>query len=296
MNEVGIADIPDKIKKTTTVDREGKFEFTRVQREKKYNMVIEKKHFCWVKDSIKLHVKKESRGDMTVFEHVGYRITYDADFAFKLQTTKNGKTSNVDVTEGEGQFCLQEAGQWKLKPVSECAVFMEEEAVIETDEENHLNFRAERVKVSGSIVHHKEEKIHISELRVQVAGEEALLKRKSEDRVQYSIYLPSDVNTRKLVIKAYSNDKLLMFTPTKADTEAPTAPCIVGTDFSVSRGLMLEGQVTPAVENVTVTVKVGEEIIETTLTGADGRYVFGPLPIGQEYKVWARKDDYIIEA
>jgi len=190
MNEVGIADTPDKIKRTTTVNREGKFDFNRTEKGKIYNVIIEKKHFCWIKESIKSKIEGDSKIDNVSFQHIGYRVTYDADFAFQLETAKNGSPSTVDVAEGEGQFCLREAGQWKLTPKSGCALFTEEEAIIETDEENHLNFRASHVKVSGFIVHHKDEKIHISELSVQVSGENAILKRKNDHTVNYSVYLP----------------------------------------------------------------------------------------------------------
>jgi hypothetical protein len=51
MNEVGITDTPDKIKMTTTVDSEGYYTFNRVPEDVIYNLSIEKKHFCWEKDT-----------------------------------------------------------------------------------------------------------------------------------------------------------------------------------------------------------------------------------------------------
>jgi len=58
---------------------------------------------------------------------------------------------------------------------------------------------------------------------------------------------------------------------------------------------MIEGLISPPVENVTVTVQIAENVVATTLSSAEGTYVFGPLEVGKDYKVWARKDDYIIE-
>ena len=42
-------------------------------------------------------------------------------------------------------------------------------------------------------------------------------------------------------------------------------------------------------------MQIAENVVETTLSSAEGTYVFGPLEVGKDYKVWARKDDYIIE-
>jgi hypothetical protein len=51
MNEVGITDTPDKIKMTATVDIEGYYTFKRVPEDVIYNVSIEKKNFCWEKDT-----------------------------------------------------------------------------------------------------------------------------------------------------------------------------------------------------------------------------------------------------
>jgi hypothetical protein len=53
---VGITDTPDKVKMTTYVDSDSKYTFSRVPEDVIYNISIEKKHFCWEKDTLKLKV------------------------------------------------------------------------------------------------------------------------------------------------------------------------------------------------------------------------------------------------
>lgn len=64
--------------------------------------------------------------------------------------------------------------------------------------------------MSGTIHHTKEDNIHISALKVLVGGELATLKRKSEEKIQYSIFIAVD-KTHRLAIEPKSENELIMF-------------------------------------------------------------------------------------
>lgn len=298
MNEVGITETPDKIKRTTEVLPTGQFTFNRTFQDKIYNIFIEKKHFCWIKDTQKVKVEPKTPIDSPVFQQNGYLVTYEADFDFTLQKD-NGSVSTVDIKEGPGQFCLSEPGTWKLTPLSKCAIFAEEEAVVETDDANHIGFKAKLIKVSGSIVHQKEDGIRIGDISVTVAGEEAQVKRKNEGKLVYSVFLAPE-KLANMKIKATSEDELLMFTVTKVKgeegEEEVEAPCVRGKDYAISRGMMISGSINPPVVNATIKIQLGDQVIAKTLSSPDGSYSHGPLAIHESYDVYAAKDDYIIES
>jgi hypothetical protein len=88
MNEVGITETPDKIKMKALVDSEGKYTFNRVPEDKIYNISIEKKHFCWEKETQKMKVTQQEAIKPPMFKHLGYEVTYDAGFNFEAELKK----------------------------------------------------------------------------------------------------------------------------------------------------------------------------------------------------------------
>ena len=56
----------------------------------------------------------------------------------------------------------------------------------------------------------------------------------------------------------------------------------------------MTGKVTPAIKDVSITIKVGDKEITTIKTDDEGNYKFGPAEV-QDYQVFARKEDFIFE-
>jgi hypothetical protein len=70
MTQSGIANIPDRVVRTTTVDEEGKFVFKKVQK-LQYEFTIEENNYCWVVYRQRAKVDKDSI-DSLVFQQKGY--------------------------------------------------------------------------------------------------------------------------------------------------------------------------------------------------------------------------------
>jgi hypothetical protein len=58
--------------------------------------------------------------------------------------------------------------------------------------------------------------------------------------------------------------------------------------------MVVSGKVSPAVENASIDIKVGDQAISTVKTDSEGNYKYGPVEV-KDYLVFAHKEDFIFE-
>ena len=95
-----------------------------------------------------------------------------------------------------------------------------------------------------------------------------------------------------------ADDKLLMlqsFKGTNASDQV-AAPCIRGEDFTVSKGILIEGQIDPSVEGASIDVHFKNTKLGSILTDEAGKFVFGPVDDKQGYSVNAEKEDFLFDS
>lgn len=104
-------------------------------------------------------------------------------------------------------------------------------------------------------------------------------------RMEYKFQLQVAEGERLMFVPSAG---ILLFNPVRSSLAGPSDCVENAVEFYAEKGRIIEGYITPKLAGVKVTVKRqenAEEIIASAETAADGKFKFGPLPGGTEYRL-----------
>lgn len=247
-----------------------------------------------------------------------YSLFYQSqhNIEVELENVNSKQKNNTVLEKAKSKICLPSKGTYKVTPKS-CQKFKDPFYIYNTDKSTKLimvpiEFLAKgMIQLDDTVM---KGKLNLTEVKVNINLEEKLenntivpykkmvLNIKQKDNA-FSFY--TKPNTNLLITAAIPEGdalkegyKNLLFLP-KEKVIAITQNCIEDASeltFHMKSGLILEGKVTPQMDNVVVSAinKNSGELIASTSTDAKGAYKIGPLNNENNYEIKAVKDGYKI--
>jgi hypothetical protein len=271
----------------------------------KYVVRMDTKEWCWEKDQFEVELVDSDVSDV-VFKQRGYFLAVKSTNPVKLenQLQSAGKAAEKVETleiknDGSAQFCLTKPGIYTIKPISNDFQFERDSYTFATDSihgNGPLNLVATKVKIQGfitvpeglhkTIAHIAVYKNGGSELVFEDKNAELVKSTDESNKLTYSVWASVGEEVRVSVMS-----KILLYSPSEVSLSVSqlrsglTMPSIEG-----RYGMIIEGQVSPAVEGVVISVYDEADdrlVLKDINTDSKGHYTAGPLWDTGSYRVEA---------
>jgi len=215
------------------------------------------------------------------------------------------------LLKSKSKICLPHQGIYKVTPIS-CQKFEKNFYYYYTNSTEKLELSPIEFLVEGEIMLHENAKARIEKdgLNISIEISEDGKKKKNiyqtlkynvtKTQTDFNFYSMPNKNLVLTPVISNTNEqfKNLLFFP-KFKEISVYQDCLLDKNalsFELRSGIIIEGQVTPAMENVLVSAynNKDNEIVAKTLTDSNGYYKIGPLYMENQYNIKATKDGYKI--
>lgn len=268
----------------------------------RYSVVINKNTWCWDQEKVDLVITDHSV-DNVKFVQTGFKMSVQSshDMNMTVQSDSFETTFSVKANKTTA-VCLPSPGQYKVVP-SACYLFDKDLYVYSTSNPKVLQYNVRNVQLQGAIktsgpsdditlyIDHLDShgKPIPAPVRTQVVLEP------TTDGTVYPYQIWGTVGDH---IRITPKAKTLLFYPqfidvTVSDTSCPN----LLSDIEGRQALFLEGNVTPAIDGVEITVynaETNEKIQDTFTSYRDGVYRVGPLYDHLKYTVDAKASGFYL--
>jgi len=259
-----------------------------------YSLSVKESAFCWDSPSIVFNIGSESKEDLN-FAQTGWVMDVHSTHSTGIKyTSSNGKdVGEVDLQAGASQLCMKMNSEYTIQS-SSCHQFQGENKGFKWTPGHKLILKSEKHVVSGRVSCVES----IPDLQIVVdSTSERSTKALSQSEVVNGLYQykfsfysnpHEDINIEPQASK-------FLFDPAKLMISMGDDCSLNSAIFSATKGLFVQGSVTPALEGAKITIK-SESLPEpvTTSTDAKGKYSVGPFPRDLAYTVDAEKIGFVI--
>ncbi|CAG0885277.1 unnamed protein product [Cyprideis torosa] len=267
---------------TTETTADGKFIFKELL-PGNYELSLDGTYWCWTETSKSIDIFDQDIADV-VFEHKGYKLTVEASHETMLEAIDEaGRTQTFNLAVGKDEICLEYPGTYKLIPRG-CHKFEKAEYTWKSVEPDSVTLHAVEHLLTGvasgknvTSVSVLENAREISPVAVDKEGRFQIWTVPGNEY----IFIPKS--------------KYLLFVPPEIRMKAEDDCMIDVANFQGVQGVFLNGVVVPPLADARVEVRVKEgqnEMMKSSSTGLDGKYIVGPLPKENKYDVVVVKEGY----
>uniref|UniRef100_A0A8B9KY12 Nodal modulator 1 n=1 Tax=Astyanax mexicanus TaxID=7994 RepID=A0A8B9KY12_ASTMX len=301
----------------------------------KYKVAITHEEWCWKHKSVEVEVL-DSDVEGVEFRQTGYMLRCSLSHAITLEFFQDGsKPENVGVynlSKGVNRFCLSKPGVYKVTPRS-CHQFEQDYYTYNTSAPSILTLTAVRHHMTGLITTDKMLDVTVT-IKSSIESEPALvlgpLRSAEEQRRQQQMLEiaarrkereekgeeqgpPVEEKPDELQepfhyefsywaragekITVTPSSKELLFYPPEVEATITGESCPGQmVEISGRAGLFLQGQVSPELEGVEISIKESgmTEPLITVLTDERGTYSVGPLHSDLQYDISASKEGFVL--
>jgi hypothetical protein len=270
-----------------------------------YAVSVSVPNWCWSESRINIEVKPVTSGPIVQFAQTGYVLNATASHPAVLEYKHSQISSfkgKLELESGHNSFCLNKEGSYSLR-VSEgsCHRFQEESFVYNVNSPE---------PISLSATHHKI--LFAAEIPGEVASSEVTLRIRSQfySEIEPDLLLNADsvtngtseeaVKILHFVHRARTSDRLeivplsnlLLFSPQKTFYDVSNSCPQNGAQFFGSRGMIVEGEVSPPLVGVTIKIRTEGYNPVVVETNEKGQYTAGPFMAGAKLDIEASMDGY----
>ncbi|XP_007258520.3 nodal modulator 1 [Astyanax mexicanus] len=301
----------------------------------KYKVAITHEEWCWKHKSVEVEVL-DSDVEGVEFRQTGYMLRCSLSHAITLEFFQDGsKPENVGVynlSKGVNRFCLSKPGVYKVTPRS-CHQFEQDYYTYNTSAPSILTLTAVRHHMTGLITTDKMLDVTVT-IKSSIESEPALVlgplrsaeeqrreqqlleiaaRRKEREEKGEEQGPPVEEKPDELQepfhyefsywaragekITVTPSSKELLFYPPEVEATITGESCPGQmVEISGRAGLFLQGQVSPELEGVEISIKESgmTEPLITVLTDERGTYSVGPLHSDLQYDISASKEGFVL--
>ncbi|XP_026483060.1 LOW QUALITY PROTEIN: nodal modulator 1-like, partial [Ctenocephalides felis] len=264
-----------------------------------YEVLLNPGVLCFEKTSQQITVTKEKH-QVPAFKHTGYSVVFDNSHKTKMTYSNNKFQETISLEAGESKICVRDQGVYTMSFES-CHTYGKSAEDLTFDTRNspkavkivalthaHGIRVATPVKVNDLYVNVKidnepEKKVYLSDKNLLTS-----------DSNKYVYHHTLQVASDSFVQVQPISEKLL-FEPNKIEfVGSNDCKDQAAETINARIGKVIEGQVTPAIEGVVITIEApGLRLVAQT--DKSGRYKVGPIDGSIDYKLTAEKDSFIFQ-
>ena len=279
-----------------------------------YTLSINNDNLCWDKNELPVEINKFSNITEKNFEQIGFKLRYKVPKEITVRIVDpSGEKSDLKLNENENTICVQKAGIYKLSP-DNCYLFNNSNFVYDTRLNQTLIFDPIKLLVKGTI------KLNQSILKsnnftnASLLGEYIMLsldinsndgtsenvnvsvkfEKNEKNQISYSYFYyakPHSIititpsirkNLKNNVLNEHNFLQNLLFYPERIQLDVKEQ-CIKHTpttDFEVRPGLIFQGNITPQIDDLLISIYIvsdeGEDQLMTSITTSDASLKLGP--------------------
>ena len=308
----------DKIQTSELNPNDFSFKFTNIL-SGQYKLAIIKPEWCWENEDIIVKVQNSDIKNVD-FKQNGYSLFYQSQHDVEIEwlNTESNDKKDVIFDRKNEKICLPKEGKYIITPKS-CYLFQEKEFVYNTDNATVIELNPKEFRTKGKIdLDNKAiqsfKKNNISKITINLHIDEIIDNNKTtykklqisleniketpfefytKPNTQFSI-LPT-IELESIPKSVY--ETLLIMPKTKnLNVKEECNEDSNNMKFLIKTGLIIEGKVTPAMEEVEITAynKNDNSIVANAITDKNGKYKIGPLSMDDSYELKAIKEGYKI--
>lgn len=205
-----------------------------------------------------------------------------------LKSADQTKTTVIDVPKGRLNHCLEKPGEYSLTLVG-CHSYAAKTITYKTNSEiNEVILTARQHTQTLSIQSESDfGDLHVS-VKIGTEKQENILKYKNGFYELEVLLEPAEA----AVIVPQS--EFLYFTPPLLSVEGGDDCQHLGVKFFAVKGQLFKGKIVPPLAGVMVTVESTDNEKLLVETDTNGVFKFPPLDSKKEYKIYAKKESYIL--
>ncbi|KAL5020566.1 hypothetical protein ScPMuIL_003458 [Solemya velum] len=286
----------------------------------KYKVTLLQDSWCWKSKMLEIEVLDQNLGGVD-FIQTGYilkcSISHEISLNFAHEK-KEGSVGSFQLNKGTNRFCLAQPGVYRLIPDS-CHKFEKDIYTYDTSNPEMLTLTAVKHLLNGVITTEERVSDIIVAVRSSTDATQVLIgplvsdkepepekkDAKTGNETKPNSDLPIGPFNYAFSHWARSGEKLefsvksreLLFSPGKIETviHGDTCPGEVA-KFTGKRGMFIEGQISPALADVNITVVTMDGALDpvSIVTDGKGQFRIGPLHSNLQYEVMAEKDGYVL--
>ena len=284
-----------------------------------YKLAIIKPEWCWENEDIIVKVQNSDIKNVD-FKQNGYSLFYQSQHDVEIQWLNNETKENKNVIfeRKNEKICLPKEGKYVITPKS-CYLFQEKEFIYNTDNASVIELNPKEFRTQGKIELDNKaiesfKKNNITSINIELNIEEMInnnislyknqkIKISNLKETSFSFY--TKPNTEFIITPKIEKEKIpkvvyetLLIMPKKKDLNVKEE-CNEDANkmkFLIKTGLIIEGEVTPAMEDIEITAYNKNEnvIVANAITDKFGKYKIGPLSMDDSYELKAIKEGYKI--
>ena len=265
-----------------------------------HTVEIQHEGWCWKSSSMVVDAGNLPRE--LVFEQSGYildtHLSHEMSLDFHLKGRDESDHMQKGLKKGINRFCLTKPGLYEIRSSTACYKLADSENLVyDTSFPKPLKLEVSQFRVKGSIeLSGGEEDETISQLEVIVSRNgqisKVVARAMPEQTGLFDYELWASVNEKFDI--SVSSVGQSVFLPRRLSFNLQDAVCPPSLKrFSSAPGIFVHGQVSPPKEGAVVTLKSSQSnLVITTETGADGKYVAGPLYDEDSWSASAQLEGY----
>lgn len=264
-----------------------------------YEVSIVKDNLCWKEDTVTTVISDKDIADV-LFIQSGYTMPYISSHAARMHykhSKDNKTTGSFDLVKGMGRLCLTKPGQYILTLTS-CHKFEQDQYKFDTHKPTVIQLSATQHQVTGTVIS-TEATDELVLVIYQAEGDSPVTTVKvtkgSEIKGQERLFVYQyDFFSAAGQIKIVPQLTDFLFKPQFKTVNVKIDDCTERIQpFHGSRGIYIEGQISPSVSGVTIHLVIQDEVHYLS-SNEEGRYRYGPVDHHTNYTVSASKDGYDI--
>lgn len=285
----------------TVTAKNGKFLFTNVL-PGTYQVSVLKPELCWESSSFQF-VVKSSEEQIPLFRQIGYAITVIASHSIHMtykykpaDPATPQLEEHLELIPGVNSLCVPKHGTYDVK-YSGCHTFDENTAKsISTSSIVPITVNAEKHKQGIRIL---SEVSNAYSAVIEKDGEkidDIRLKEESHKVDGYFSYRHDFYLKQGEKIKVIPSSGSMLFKPESKEIVGSNDCVEVAFNFIATKGLVLHGGTTPAIEDAKVVLsfpKNPEMVPLETVTDKKGEFKFGPIDSTIDIELTASKESYV---
>ncbi|MFH4974267.1 hypothetical protein AB6A40_000976 [Gnathostoma spinigerum] len=261
--------------------------------------LIDQDQYCWEKSELDVVVERSDVNNIE-FHQNGYRVSIITSHPAKLKWNLHDKkqlNGQLNVSGGQTNFCVPVTGRYDVT-LSACHVYDKPVYDLLVPQEAPLTATATKFLLTASIISNDATlKADQLSMKVQTASNEFRLPVSSSEgtKFEFVFYISASDHDSTVVLTPLSSTHL--FEPSSFTFKFQGVCILDVTSFVADKGVFIEGQVVPAVENVKIisTHKADKKLSLKTVTDPAGKFRLGPVRKAADFEISAEKHGYKFE-
>uniref|UniRef100_A0A158Q644 Nodal modulator 1 n=1 Tax=Dracunculus medinensis TaxID=318479 RepID=A0A158Q644_DRAME len=283
--------------KIRTVVGNEQFLFDRIIPDSYKLKIVDNGIYCWEQSIIDVTIERSDLNDL-YFVQTGHLATIDLSHPAKLEwrSLVYAISEDINLPKGISILCLPEAGAYSVV-LKACHIFDQLKYELIVPQKLPLVAKAEKSRISTKIItNDSTTKSDHFFLKVKTSVQEQTIKVSSYSSGEFDFVYHLPISDSGTVSLTPTSD-IYLFNPESYIFEFSGECHDTTVSFVAIRGVFLEGQIHPPLEDVDIRLvhKVDPDFVRKAKTNSKGQFRIGPLQSLDNVNIVAAKDGYKFE-